>query len=198
VRQIQLAAYVDTVLARTGASQVDLVGHSQGGGVLPRWYLKYDGGADPAHPENNKVHQLIGISPSNHGTTMLGLALLGKHLHLLDPAARLGGQSLADQVVGSEVNQQLDADGDTQSGVDYTTIVSRFDEVVTPYDHQYLSPTTASAQVENITLQDVCALDLTDHIGSSYDPIALRLVENALDPATAQTPICRPVPPVFG
>ncbi len=49
------------VLAATKASQVDIVGHSQGG-MMPRYYLKNLGGAA-------KVHTLVGLAPSNHGTT---------------------------------------------------------------------------------------------------------------------------------
>ncbi|OEV22738.1 lipase, partial [Streptomyces nanshensis] len=48
--------------------QVDIVGHSQGG-MMPRYYLKFLGGAP-------KVNALVGIAPSNHGTTLSGLAAL--------------------------------------------------------------------------------------------------------------------------
>ncbi|BFO20228.1 hypothetical protein SHKM778_66160 [Streptomyces sp. KM77-8] len=64
----QLDAYVDKVLAATGARETDLVGHSQGG-MMPRHYLKFLGGAD-------EVNALIGIAPSNHGTTLSGLTRL--------------------------------------------------------------------------------------------------------------------------
>ena len=61
----QLGGFVTRVLSATGASKVDLVGHSQGG-MMPRYYLRFLGGA-------TKVHTLVGLSPSNHGTTVDGL-----------------------------------------------------------------------------------------------------------------------------
>jgi hypothetical protein len=67
--------------------------------------------------------------------------------------------------------------------------------VVTPYHRQYLNA-GPGATVTNTVLQDVCRLDHTDHIGSSYDPIVHRLVLNALDPSTARQPTCAYVPPV--
>lgn len=64
----QLQAFVDKVLAATGAAKADLVGHSQGG-MMPRYYLKFLGGAA-------KVNALVGIAPDNHGTNLDGLANL--------------------------------------------------------------------------------------------------------------------------
>ena len=56
------------MLAATGARKVSMVGHSQGG-MMPRYYLKFLGGA-------GKVDDLIGLSPSNHGTSNPGALLL--------------------------------------------------------------------------------------------------------------------------
>lgn len=56
----QLSAFVDQVLAATGASKVDLVGHSQGG-MMPRWYMRFDGGAA-------KVNHLVALSPPPRAT----------------------------------------------------------------------------------------------------------------------------------
>ncbi|KOV56994.1 hypothetical protein ADK64_40745 [Streptomyces sp. MMG1121] len=186
----QLAAYVDTVRAATGAAKVDLVGHSQGGGLMPQWYLRFDGGA-------KKVHQLVGINPSSHGTTLFGLvhvadAVLdvaghaGKPLGLDSPAAK-------DQTIGSPVLQQLYAKGDTEPGVTYTNIITKTDEVVTPYNNQYLTAGPGST-VHNILLQNVCPLDLSGHLGSSWDPDVYQLVLNALAPAHAEPVRCALVP----
>ncbi|KUM95098.1 hypothetical protein AQI88_19390 [Streptomyces cellostaticus] len=186
----ELAAYVDKVLAATGASKVDLVGHSQGGGLMPQWYLRFDGGAA-------KVHQLVGISPSSHGTTASGLIHLGDGL--LDVAGHAGkpfgldSPAAKDQTIGSPVIQQLYAKGDTEPGVTYTNIVTKTDVVVTPYTNQFLTA-GPGATVHNILLQDVCPLDLTGHAGGAYDPNDYRLVLNALDPAHTEPVRCVPMP----
>ncbi|MEY2443314.1 MAG: hypothetical protein QOJ46_2740 [bacterium] len=174
----QLGAFVDQVLAATGAAKVDIVGHSQGG-MMPRWYMKFDGGA-------SKVAHLVALSPSNHGSTLDGLALIPGVPVIL----QLGlGEAFRQQAVGSPFMQQLNAGGDTLPGVSYTVIETRYDEVVTPYTSAFLS----GPDVANVTLQDRCILDLADHLTTPYDSIALRFVLNALDPAHAVTPGCRPV-----
>ncbi|MFH0519990.1 esterase/lipase family protein [Streptomyces sp. M41] len=193
----EVARYVDRVLDATGARQVDLVGHSQGGGVLPRWYLRFEGGTDPAKPARNKVRRLIGLAPSNHGTTVAGLGTLTTELGLDRPVSLLAGQAYADQMVGSAVNTTLDRGGDTQPGVTYTVIATRYDEVVTPYHHQFLTA-GPGAKVRNITLQDVCPQDRSEHISIAYDSNALQLVLNALDPAHPKPLRCGFSAPLIG
>ncbi|MER6731270.1 esterase/lipase family protein [Streptomyces puniciscabiei] len=193
----QIADYVDRVLTATGAHQVDLVGHSQGGGLTPRWYLRFDGGTDPAHPERNKVHSLIGLAPSNHGTTGSGLGTLTTKLGLDPTVSLLAGQAYSDQLVGSEVNTTLDRDGDTQPGVSYTVIATRLDEVVTPYTHQFLTA-GPGATVKNITIQDICREDASEHLSIAYDSNAAQLVRNALDPTHAEPVRCGISLPVVG
>ncbi|GGU92247.1 lipase [Streptomyces filipinensis] len=193
----QVADYVDRVLKATGAHQVDLVGHSQGGGVLPRWYLRFDGGTDPAHPDRNKVHSLIGLAPSNHGTTASGLGTLTTELGLNPTVSAVAGQAYSDQMAGSEVNTTLDRDGDTQPGVAYTVIATRYDEVVTPYPHQYLTA-GPDASVRNILIQEVCPRDTSEHLSMAFDSNALQLVTNALDPAHARPVQCGLSLPVLG
>src|SRR5919106_385312 len=90
----QLKAFVDKVLAATGAAETDLVGHSQGG-MMPRYYLKFLGGAA-------KVNALVGIAPSNHGTTLSGLTKLLDLFPGLDDAIAKAAPGLMDQVAGSD------------------------------------------------------------------------------------------------
>jgi triacylglycerol esterase/lipase EstA (alpha/beta hydrolase family) len=179
----ELARFVDRVRAATGSPDVDIVGHSQGG-MMPRYYLRFLGGAA-------KVHDLIGLAPSNHGTTVDGLARLPGAPLLL--AAGLG-PSVRDQIRGSAFLAKLNAGGDTVTGVRYTVIESAVDEVVTPYTSAFLT----GDDVTDVLLQDQCATDVSDHLGISFDVIALRDVLNALDPAHAVPPGCHPTLPVNG
>jgi triacylglycerol esterase/lipase EstA (alpha/beta hydrolase family) len=182
----QLRAFVNRVLAATGASKVDLVGHSQGG-MMPRYYIKHLGGA-------STVHTLVGLAPSNHGTTLNGIFTLagyfpGSNVFLTDcPACR-------EQEAGSPFITSLNAGGETNPAVNYTVIESKNDEVVTPYTSAFLAP---ASNVTNILLQDQCSLDQGEHLSMPYDHIADADVLTALDPAHPQRPACTPVLPVSG
>jgi triacylglycerol esterase/lipase EstA (alpha/beta hydrolase family) len=182
----QLGAFVDRVLQATGATKVDVVGHSQGG-MMPRWYIKFLGG-------DQTVHELVGLAPSNHGTTFNGLASLARAFPG-GPSA-LGGlcQACEQQFVGSSFLDELNAGGDTVPGPSYTVIETKYDTVVTPYTSAFLS----GPNVTNITLQDQCPRDLVEHVGIIYDAIALHDVLNALDPAGATPPACTLVLPAIG
>jgi triacylglycerol esterase/lipase EstA (alpha/beta hydrolase family) len=177
----ELATFVSGVLAATGASKVDIVGYSQGG-MMPRQYLKFDGGAE-------KVHSLVALAPSNHGTTLSGLGTLAEAIPGAIELIGSACQACTDQLVGSPFITNLNAGGDTLPGIKYTVISTRYDEVVTPYTSQFLS----GPEVTNITLQNQCILDLGDHLSMPYDSIALHDVSNALDPAHATPPACVPV-----
>ncbi|MFD3334096.1 esterase/lipase family protein [Streptomyces sp. NPDC058700] len=175
----QLDSYVDRVLAATGAPEVDLVGHSQGG-MMPRWYLKFLGGAD-------EVNALIGIAPDNHGTTLLGLTRLLPHFPGAEDLISATTPGLADQIAGSPFLTALNEGGDTVPGVRYHVIATRYDEVVTPYRSQFLS----GPNVTNVLIQDKCALDLSEHVAiGTVDRVAFHEVANALDPARATPTTC--------
>ncbi|WRZ93807.1 lipase family protein [Streptomyces sp. NBC_01007] len=178
----QLQVFVDKVLAATGAAKADLVGHSQGG-MMPRYYLKFLGGAA-------KVNALVGIAPDNHGTTLNGLANLLPYFPGAEDLLSAATPGLADQVVGSAFLTKLNAGGDTVAGVHYTVIATKHDEVVTPYDSQFLN----GPDVHNVLLQNLCALDLSEHVAIGiFDRIAYHEVANALDPAHASATTCASV-----
>ncbi len=167
----QLGDFVSRVRSQTGAPQVDLVGWSQGG-MMPRWYMDQDGGAP-------FVHALVGLAPSNHGTTVDGLSsLLTATTALGLPAVTslIGCPACTQQLVGSSFLAALNRGGDATPGVQETVIETAYDQVVTPYQSAFL------AGADNITLQQQCPLDFTDHLGIPYDSAALQDVLNALGP----------------
>ncbi|MFE9403157.1 esterase/lipase family protein [Streptomyces sp. NPDC006530] len=175
----QLATFVDKVLAATGTPKADLVGHSQGG-MMPRWYLKFLGGAA-------KVNALVGIAPDNHGTTLDGLTRLLPYFPGAQDLLTLATPGLADQIAGSPFVTKLNQGGDTVPGVHYTVIASQYDEVVTPYRSQFLN----GPDVNNVLIQDKCALDLSEHVAIGLtDRVAYHEVANALDPAHATPTTC--------
>jgi triacylglycerol lipase len=144
------------VLAQTGASKVDIVGHSQGG-MMPRYYIRNLGGAA-------KVDDLVGLAPSNHGTT--------------SPLAPYGDayncRACAQQAAGSPFITALNAGDETPGDISYTQVETRNDEVVTPYTSAFLDSGT------NVLLQDACPADPVEHLSIVADPVALQWIESAL------------------
>jgi triacylglycerol esterase/lipase EstA (alpha/beta hydrolase family) len=185
----QFATFVTQVLAATGAAKVDLVGHSQGG-MMPRYYLKFLGGAQ-------YVNDLVALAPSNYGTTLDGLTTLVSTLGaagLVNGAINALCTACVEQEEGSAFLTNLNSGGDTVPGVHYTVIESEDDELVTPYTNAFLT----GSGVTNITLQNQCPLDATDHLEIAADPVALADVLNALDPAAPVPVPCLIVLPVTG
>lgn len=182
----ELARFVDAVLATTGASKVDLVGHSQGG-LMARQYLKFEGGANLEDPTKNKVDKTVTLGATNHGTQLLGIASLDRAIRDvsgidLDPALDyVVGQAPIQQVFDSPLLLALNADGDTVPGIDYTVIGTRYDEVTNPYEWTFLEE-GPGAKVHNVTLQDGCGIDVSDHLSMAYSPRAIDWIKHALDP----------------
>ena len=185
----QLASFVNQVLAATGAAKVDLVGHSQGG-MMPRYYINFLGGA-------SKVGKLVALAPSNYGTNLEGLTTFARLLglsSLINSGLSAVCQACVEQEQGSAFLTRLNADP-TAASVTYTVIESTDDEVVTPYTNAFLP---AAPNVTNITLQQQCPLDATDHLEIAYDPVALADMLNALDPADPVQVPCLVVLPLTG
>ncbi|MGW7073007.1 esterase/lipase family protein [Streptomyces sp. NPDC054855] len=184
----ELAAYIERVLRTNGARTVDLVGHSLGG-LMPRQYMKFEGGA-------SKVHRLVGLAPDNHGTTVNGLDTL---VRTIAPATDTAvGPSIQQQLAGSPFLRRLNRGGDTLLGVAYTVVATTHDKMVTPYTSGFLTaPAGGSGQVDNITLQQVCPGDRSGHLATLYSPNVINLTLDALDPAHRGTWSCRSVTPLL-
>ncbi len=190
----QIGAFVDDVRARTGAAEVDLVGHSEGGSVA-RYYANLIGGS-------SKVGTVVALAPSNHATTVLGIVTLGRFLGIVDPlfaATSWAGLPAIEQQTDpqSTFYRNLNGNGETRPGIRYTNVVTRFDQVVTPYRQGYITA-GPGATVTNLTLQDVCGQDLTDHLGIVYDTNIYQLVLNALEPSDQRPIACSTSLPLFG
>jgi triacylglycerol esterase/lipase EstA (alpha/beta hydrolase family) len=186
-----LSSFVSKVLHSTGAHQVDIVGHSEGG-LMPRYYVDFLGGA-------KYVHMLVGLSPPNNGTTIYGLneiILSFQKLGLPTPST-FGCTSCDQQLTGSAFLAHLNKGGDTVPGPKYVVIESEFDEVVTPYTSAWI--TGPAASVQNILLQKQCSEDWSDHLSIIYDLNALADVMNALGPDSPNfQPDCVPSLPILG
>lgn len=161
---VQLGAYIEAVRTITGAEQVILIGHSQGG-LLARYWMRTSGQA-------RYVKHLVSLGAPNHGTTMGGILsplvtnnLTENIMHSL--IQHWFGPVGFQQITGSEIfavfnNGADDRDGDggarygsgeLEDGVDYTCIASRQDTVVQPPETCFLNG--PAHQVRNVWVQDI-------------------------------------------
>ncbi|SMD26742.1 lipase family alpha/beta hydrolase [Kibdelosporangium aridum] len=184
----ELGAFIDRVLAATGARKVDIVGHSEGS-LMPNYYVKFLGGAA-------KVSDYVGLTPLWNGTNLAALATLyglGRALGLgplidllVGPIAPAAPQFLA----GSPFLKKLAEGGVADPNVTYTTIMTKYDELVIPYTSGYLRAPNAT----DVVLQNVCPQDYAGHAMVAFDPNATQVILNALDPANAKPVRCHFVP----
>ncbi|MGH7748719.1 MAG: esterase/lipase family protein, partial [Candidatus Dormibacteria bacterium] len=189
----QLSTFVNQVLTGTGASKVDIVGHSEGS-LMPDWYVRFLDGAA-------RVDRYVGITPLWHGSNVLGLATLnqyGQPLGLSPPVVAGVSQicgSCPEFLTGSPFIEKLNSGGGPVApGVTYTNLMTRYDEAVVPYTSGVLN----TPGVTNIVVQDQCSNDISEHGSMAFDPVIARDVLNALDPAHAQPVTCGALPPLAG
>lgn len=188
---LQLKAFIAKVLNATGARKVDIVGHSEGT-LMPNYYVKFLGGA-------TKVKRYVSLAPLWHGTDPAGLdtiseigspfgvtAAIGQ---ALDPYFASGPQLLTHSAFMTKMRS-----GGTPkvAGIEYTNIVTKYDELVQPY--------TSGIQpgMKNYVVQDFCSTDFAEHFEIAADPVAARIVLNALDPSHAKPIPCTLVLPFVG
>jgi triacylglycerol lipase len=179
----QLKTFVAKVLNATGASKVDLVGHSQGT-LMPDYWLKYLGGA-------GKVGSYISLAPLWHGTGLAG------------PPSQMGaafpnpldsiGPAFGQMSTGSAfMTKMRSGTGVRVAGVKYVNIMTKYDELVKPYT------SGSEPGMTNIVIQDRCPQDYTEHFEIAADKNASILVLNALDPTHPRPLVCSLVLPFVG
>ncbi|AQA24343.1 alpha/beta hydrolase fold family protein [Rhodococcus sp. MTM3W5.2] len=180
----QLGEFIDRILSATGASTVDIVGHSQGT-LVPAYYAKVLGG-------QSKITNYVSLAPLWLGTKVGGgdgLPGLFERWGLPDSAFPIC-QACGQFVAGSKVVNRVNADGTPYlKGIRYTNIGTRYDEQVVPYT-QGMIPGPPGYQVTNIVVQDGCEQDSSDHIELTGTKRAAYMVLNALDPANPREVPC--------
>lgn len=193
----QLKLFVDNVLAKTGAEKVDIVGHSQGT-QIPTYWAKYYGGA-------GQIDKYVSLAPFWQGSE--GDAK-GRSDLFSTFAEQLGlpPAAVPDLDCGGCIAAPDDGDfaaainaggGPYIEGIEYTNIVTRYDELVTPYTSGILAG-PAGIDVTNIVVQDTCSLDRSDHLSITSNQRSAAMVLNALDPEHPRAVPCLDVPPYTG
>jgi triacylglycerol lipase len=180
----QLAGFVDRVLATTGASEVDLIGHSQGT-LMPNYYVKFLGGAA-------KVENYVSLAPVWGGTALAApMGLFAAVFGIAEDTFPLC-TACAQFRTGSQFLAELARGGLAVPGVRYTNIMTKYDELVVPYT------SGRAAGMTNLVIQDTCKLDFSEHFEIAADRNASVMVLNALDPAHPRPVPCVPVLPFVG
>ncbi|MET7682339.1 triacylglycerol lipase [Streptomyces sp. NPDC005423] len=139
-----LATYVQQVLAKTGAQQVDIVNHSMGG-LVSDWYVKQLGGQP-------YVRHLASIAGANHGTTFAGACLINT--------------SCVEMYPGSSFLATVNAGDETPGTTKYATWYSPCDGVIIPYTSTELSGATnnlVACQTHIGYLTDTATLTAVEH-----------------------------------
>jgi triacylglycerol lipase len=188
----QLSGFVDRVRTATGAGHVDIVGHSEGS-LMPDYYVKFLGG-------DRVVRHYIGITTLWHGTNLAGLASvdqIAKAFGLSSGAEQAVSSSCAscpEFLAGSDFLAKLRDGGIAVPGVTYTSIVTRNDELVSPYT----SGIESAPNMTNLVVQKQCPLDQAEHVSMAADPVVAQDILNALDPKHPGPVPCTLVLPLVG
>jgi hypothetical protein len=161
--------------------RIDIVGHSQGG-MVPRWALRF-------WPDTRAmVDDLVGLSPSNHGT-----------LDAIPACAQSCAPAFWQQRSNAAFIAALNSAQETFPGISYTDIYTNADEVVVPNFGPAASSSLSGGggAITNVAIQSVCPADLTEHLGIGiYDNTAYQLALDALthpgpaDPARVAATTC--------
>lgn len=183
VHALELSEFIDRVRASTGADDVDVVAHSWGA-VVVEYLLR----CLPEQPAAGAVRRVVGLAPTYGGTTLLGLAA---HESRFPRKARgwLDRKipTWSEQLPGSAVLWMLRASPPAR-GVAHTIVVTRFDQVVTPYT----ASLAALPDAARVVIQHHDARARVGHLGILHRRAALAHVAKALRPTPSAPKVATP------
>ena len=180
ISAVALMLFVDEVLEWSNATQVDLIGHSQGA-LAARAYIKNYGGTA-------KVDKMISLSGPNAGTEFVPLleflagpllAPFGVSCESVSPCIQMAQ--------GSDFITGLNAGDMTPGDVDYYAFYTNNDELVwywgtglfglpvIKFDNAELGPGAT-----NIEIGEMCPLRIVGHLGMIADPVPIHMTLDAL------------------
>jgi hypothetical protein len=189
ISAVALKLFVEDVLAWSGATQVDLVGHSQGA-LAARAYIKNYGG-------QATVDKMVSLSGPNSGTEFIPLlefftgpilAPFGLTCESFSPCVQMQQ--------GSEFITGLNDGGMTPGDVDYYAFYTNNDELVwywgtgifgwpvIKYDNAELGPNAT-----NIEIGQMCPLRIVGHLGMIIDPVPIHMTLDALAGRSIKVPL---------
>ncbi|MGB6243576.1 esterase/lipase family protein [Gordonia sp. (in: high G+C Gram-positive bacteria)] len=186
--------FADRVMAATGSSQVDVVGHSLGT-EIPTYWMKYLGGrGHVAHYVSLAPYWRQG--PDDDDARGEAIETSRRGLGIPDPARPACPECTAPPK-NADFNRAVRVPTPYLPGVDYTNVVTRDDEIVVPYTAGLLDGPTGT-HVRNIVVQNDCPQDHSDHMSITSNRRSAAIVLNALDPMHPRPVPCVPVQPVIG
>ncbi|MGH9185563.1 MAG: lipase family alpha/beta hydrolase [Acidimicrobiales bacterium] len=156
-----LNTFADEVRAGTGATKVDLVGHSQGG-LVARGYVKWFGGA-------SEVDSIVSLGAPHYGTAIANIA---EFFGFGDCLEIIACQQMG---IGSTFLGELNAGDDTIGAVRYTNLYTLQDELVIP-----IANATMRDGARNVKLQSQCWWRVVGHVGLILDGAVYSGVDDAL------------------
>lgn len=172
---------VDHVLAATGATKVDMVGHSQGG-LVDRYYINALGGS-------STVEKMVLLSSPYQATGLpvdamtLGRNVIPRELYqaiLTNGYVPPMPLNFVDPWVWGKI-QQL------QPNIEYTQITDIADEAGLLGG---MFPPAGARNAVTRYINDTCPTDFSQHFAQPYSPTAVAMIGNVLDPAHPLAPPC--------
>jgi triacylglycerol lipase len=130
--ETEVKSRVESLLASTGATKVDIIAHSMGS-LNSRWYVKFVSGGQ------EKVDDWVSLGGPNHGTSAANICF---------------STSCVEMRIGSKFLGELNAGDETPGTVNYGTWWSPNDEFINPDESVILSgaTNTKTASISHLAL----------------------------------------------